>query len=473
MKAGQGSSIKRDFLGARRMMVLVIILLALFSVVALISAVGTYRISIEGSRHLLETRATDVAVNIGFSLERVGLDPDLFPQLVQSDKWEYLAFLALIDMDGTILLHSNQKLIGRTIRDPEILDVIRNERIVTRFKKLATGEEVFVLDFPLKMHLAEKSYAQDEGGKGLLKPLACIKTLVLRVALHPYPARSIERRARFQLAMIGVSLVLLWVLAAFFIKFWRGSYRLQERLAEQERMAALGQMAAVLAHEIRNPLSSIKGFAQLYMEETGDPEMRQDMALIVEQTERLERLTSNLLIYARPTLLHVEEFDLADLCMDFKRMVPIYNRDKIELSLECDSATVSQDREKLLQILLNLFQNAVEALERAEGPGEGRGRVSIKAHLDQDTLVLEVEDNGPGIPADIRQRLFEPFVTSKTKGTGLGLAIVKRLCLAMGGEIRAEDRQEGGTRIVVEVPAHLSDGDEETNGVAMSMAGNR
>ena len=443
------------------MMLLVIVLLALFSVVALISAVGTYRISIEGSRHLLETRATDVAVNIGFSLERVGLDPDLFPQLVQSDKWEYLAFLALIDMDGTILLHSNSKLIGRTIQDPEIYQVIKRERIVTRFKKLATGEEVFILDFPLKMHLAEKTVAPPEGGaKGLLQPLPCIKTLVLRVALHPYPARSIERRARFQLAMIGASLVLLWVLAAFFVKFWRDSYRLQERLAEQERMAALGQMAAVLAHEIRNPLSSIKGFAQLYMEESSDEEMRQDMALIVEQTERLERLTSNLLIYARPTMLHTEEFDLSELCLEMERMMPIYDRNRIRVSLKCDHAHVRQDREKILQILLNLVQNSLEALSRELEKGRQTGHIAVKAKAGQESFTLVVEDDGPGISEEIRSRLFEPFVTSKTKGTGLGLAIVRRLCLAMHGEIRAEERAGGGTRMVVELPRFLGQEEE-------------
>ncbi len=459
---GPGNEVHLAPASARRLMVIAVALLMLFSIVAVVSAVGTYKISMEGSRNLLETRATDVAVNIGFALEKVGLDPELFPRLVQSDRWDYVAYLALMDRDGTVLLHSNMKIIGRTVHDSELSKVIREQKIITRFQKIATGEELFMLDFPLKLHLPWKSSERDRGfaapSRGL-KPYPKAITLVLRVALHPYPAETIERRAKFQLIMIVASLGLLWGLSLFFIRLWRNSYKLEKRLQEQERLAALGQMAAVLAHEIRNPLSSIKGFAQLHMEDDCDPDLSEDMRLIVTQVERLERLTENLLIYARPAVTNLQEFNLQELCAEFQRIIPSYEMDTITLHLHCDDTVVVQDREKFMQIILNLFQNAVEALGQSQE--KGPGNIWIDITVDDQKILLGVEDDGPGIPEEMKKVLFQPFVTSKTKGTGLGLAIVKRLADEMGGEVFLEQGRSGGTRIVVMVPADIQAPDQD------------
>ncbi len=435
----------------------VVILLGLFSIITIISAISTYRISIEGSRHLLETRATDIAVNLGFTLERLGLSPDLFCDLVESDRWEYLAFLALIDKDKTIILHSNEKLIGRKIDDPSVNQVFQKERIFNHFERLATGEEVFILDFPLKLHISDMNRADipadqmAEVAPGIrqkaLEPMPALRVFCLRVALHPYPARSIERRAKFQLMMILASLALLWSLALFFIRAWQKNYRLEASLAERERMAALGQMAAVLAHEIRNPLSSIKGFAQIYMEDTSDPDLREDMAVVVEQTDRLERLTANLLVYARPTELHVEMFDVHELCMELKRLISAENKG-IELVMNCQSREISADREKLAQILLNLIQNSIEALSS----WDGEKKVTVDFDISDQGIDITIKDTGPGFPPGMEDKLFEPFVSTKTKGTGLGLAIVKRLVTAMDGTLKAENSREGGAMVEIFLP---------------------
>ena len=435
----------------------VILLLALFSIITVISAIGTYRISIEGSRHLLETRATDIAVNLGFSLERLGLNTELFSDLIESDRWEYLAFLALIDRDRTIILHSNEKLIGRKINDPIINRVFRNQRIFHHFEKLATGEEVFILDFPLKLHISDVNRIEPQADQlryippgtspSTLEPVPALRVFCLRVALHPFPARSIERRAKFQLIMILASLCLLWILALFFIRAWQKNYRLEARLAEKDRMAALGQMAAVLAHEIRNPLSSIKGFAQIYLEDASDPDLREDMAVIVEQADRLERLTANLLVYARPTELNIESFSMKNLCDEIEKIVGPKKRG-IDLELDCSSEVVSADREKVIQIVLNLVQNSIEAMEKTTGPK--RIKINMKA-LD-DGINIVVEDTGPGFPEKMDKDVFEPFVTSKTKGTGLGLAIVKRLTMAMDGRIKSGNKPEGGSRVEIFLP---------------------
>ncbi len=439
-------------------LIAIVFLLTLFSVIATISAVSSYRISIEGSRHLLETRATDIAVNLGFALERLGLNTELFPDLVASDRWEYLAFLALIDKDMTCILHSNQKLIGRKINDSSVKKVFKLERIVTHFEKLATGEEVFILDFPLKLHLSDMNRAKVSGwdgpvmgvkpGQEAIRPLPALKIFCLRVALHPWPAFSIERKAKFQLVMILSSIVLLWMLAGFFIRAWKKNYLLEKSLAEKERMAALGQMAAVLAHEIRNPLSTIKGFAQIHMEDSKDPDIKEDMEIIVEQVARLERLTSNLLVYAKPTEIYLESFEVQELCRELKHSIPV-DEEQIELELDCEGQEVTADRSKIIQIVINLVQNSIEALK--DSPSRGRIRVRIRA-LEEGVDIL-VEDSGPGFPDDIKERMFQPFFTTKTKGTGLGLAIVKRLCDAMHGEIETGESELGGARIHIFIPA--------------------
>ncbi len=452
----KADSRKNPGLLQNRYMLTVVLLLGLFSIITMISAVGTYRISIQGSRHLLETRATDIAVNLGFTLERLGLNPDLFCDLVESDRWEYLAFLALIDKDRTIILHSNEKLIGRKIHDPVINKVFRKERIFPHFEKLATGEEVFILDFPLKLHISEvnrmdRSYRMHDVVPELrpetLEPVPALRIFCLRVALHPYPARSIERRAKFQLIMILASLSLLWILALFFIRAWQKNYRLEKSLAEKERMAALGQMAAVLAHEIRNPLSSIKGFAQIYVEDTKDPDLREDMAVIVEQADRLERLTANLLVYARPTELNIQSFSLDIFCRELERLLAAEKKG-ITLELDCSRKTVRADREKLIQIVLNLVQNSMEAM--AGQKDEKKVTVDIKAS--DDGINIRVADTGRGFPENLGSDIFEPFVTTKTKGTGLGLAIVKRLVLAMDGKIEFRNMAGGGGVVEIFLP---------------------
>jgi two-component system sensor histidine kinase HydH len=437
-----------------------LIILLLFSVLALISAVGIYRISIEGSKNLLENRAVDIAVSLGFTLERIGLRNELFPELVATDKWDDLAFLVLYDQNGTVLLHSNPLMVGRSQIDSYVEKVILEKRPETHFSTLATGEEVFVLDFPLRLHFSEQDNIGNENNNEnnidlerprameRIEPIDNASAYCLRVSLHPYPARTILRKANFQLVLIGLSLTTLWVLTFFFLWTWRRNYRLEARLRKQERMAALGEMAAVLAHEIRNPLSSIKGFAQFYLEGTTDPDERSDFSVIVEESRRLEGLTADLLTYARPAKLNEEKFDMERFCQEIKRSIaPL--RGGVKLHMSCEKLELCLDREKLMQVVFNLVQNAIDAVSEIKG-----GEVWFSMKSSGPVLMLIVEDNGPGLSLDVKNRLFEPFVTTKAKGTGLGLAIVDRLLEAMGGEISFSDREGSGVIVKITLPYH-------------------
>jgi len=425
-----------------------LLILILFSVVAIISGVGMYKISVEGSKNLLETRAVDIAVNLNFTLERLGLNKDLFPGLMRSSRWDDLAFLALYDESGRVLLHSNPHLVGRDLKDPFAGAVIRQEKVDIRLSRLATGEEVFILDFPLQIHnekVEDDSLDKVGPDDATEREENDVTTYCLRIALHTYPARSIVRRAHFQLLTIAVSLCVLWLLTFFFLWQWRKNERLKKRLQEQEHMARLGEMAAVLAHEIRNPLSSIKGFAQYHLEGQKDPDLYEDLSLIVKESVRLEHLTESLLAYARPLELHPTSVNLSELCQDIKRAVgPV--AEGVTLEFDCCNRTIFIDREKLMQIILNLIQNGIEAVDPQDGV------VKVSCLIRDEVLVIIIEDNGPGVSEKINGRIFEPFITTKTKGTGLGLAIVRRLVDAMGGKIGFSRRKEGGTRVLVTFP---------------------
>ncbi len=430
---------RRDLLLSSGVSHLFMFILFLFTVVAAISAFGTYQISIQGSKDLLETRAVDIAVNIGFSLERKGINKNLFQTVVNRDRWEDLAFLALYNSKGKTVLHSNPNLIGRIVDDHYVEQVIKNEHPSTHFEILATGERVFVLDFPLKLLLTHG------GSRGVY---------CLRVALHAYPAQAIVRRANVQLALIGCSLLILWLISFFFIWMWRRNIKLQRRLERQGRLAALGQMSAVLAHEIRNPLSSIKGFAQYHMESQQDKALKADMEIIVHEAQRLESLTSNLLAYAKPLRFTLSSFRLDEFCETIRSL--FVNQSGLpELHWHCSQDHVVMDRDILSQIILNLIQNAIDALSSS---GKSNSNIWIRMWLDGASFELLVEDDGPGISEDVRDKVFDPFITTKTKGTGLGLAIVKRQVDAMGGEISIKDRKPVGTKVVISIP--LDRGDE-------------
>ncbi|WP_067619195.1 sensor histidine kinase [Dissulfuribacter thermophilus] len=411
----------------------VFFLLLLFSVLAVLSAIGTYRISVDGSKNLLQTKATDIALSVSFTLERFGLKQQLFNDMLSRPRWDDVAYLALYDQNLIIVLHSNPNLIGIYDEKPTIIETFKTKHMSVHSERLATGEKVFILDFPITLHVENES-----------------KIYCLRVALHPYPAEAIVRRANFQLILIGISIVLLWGFTAFFLRFWLKALRLEEELREKEKMAALGEMAAVLAHEIRNPLSSIKGFAQVYQETAESEEEREDFSIIVNEATRLERLTTNLLIYSKPLSIRPEPFSVKEFVSELKKEAELLTPDKnVKITFQ-RAQKVNLDKEALRQIVLNLLQNALDAANHTSDPEGPKVDVMVSAH--KNALQLVVADNGPGIPKDLQAKLFVPFFTTKTKGTGLGLAIVKRLTDLMNGKIKIDSDKGKGTRITIEIP---------------------
>ncbi len=226
--------------------------------------------------------------------------------------------------------------------------------------------------------------------------------------------------------------------------------RLERRLAERERLATLGQMAATVAHEIKNPLSAIKSIAQVMGEDKSlSLEYARDLSLIVGETDRLGRSVTQLLSFARKELPSEVPLRVDPLIQSVVRLFQVNAEKegirltlKIEQDEELEGSAVSAVRVALSNLLLN-------ALQATQAGGE----VKITQRIENETLIVLVEDNGPGVSEELRQRVSEPFFTTKQRGTGLGLAIVRKRMQEAGGNARlVPSLNGGGARFELRVP---------------------
>jgi signal transduction histidine kinase len=213
-------------------------------------------------------------------------------------------------------------------------------------------------------------------------------------------------------------------------RLFEENLRLERELAQRERLAALGRMAATVAHEIKNPLSAIKSIAQVMREdESLRNEYGRDLGLIVGETDRLSQSVTQLLSFARRESpagqpLSVDELvrSVTDLFRASAREQGIAIDSEVRVEAELAGKSVSALRDALSNLLLNALQ--------ATQPG---GRVELKAVQSDGELVISVQDSGSGVPADLRERIWEPFFTTRQRGTGLGLAIVRKRVQEVGG----------------------------------------
>jgi signal transduction histidine kinase len=258
--------------------------------------------------------------------------------------------------------------------------------------------------------------------------------------------------------------------------------RVYSRMKERDRLAALGSMAAGLAHEVKNPLGAIKGAAQL-LEEVGasngdDPTTREFVGIILEEVNRLDRVVGSFLDYARP---HAGNPIPLDLNAAVRRTVQILSSQiadggvDIQLDLDESIERASIDPEKFRQVLINLTQNAIQAMD-------GRGKITVSTAMrrstrgrvapapvapadgtsppsrrslpdEQELIEVSVRDTGPGIAPKVLRNLFVPFFTTKTEGTGLGLAISQSIVQNAGGTIEVHSHPGAGTTFTIVLPA--------------------
>lgn len=245
--------------------------------------------------------------------------------------------------------------------------------------------------------------------------------------------------------------------------------RLYAQMKERDRLALLGQMAAGLAHEIRNPLGAIKGAAQLLAdpvpESSLDPSSREFLGIILEEVDRLDRVVGSVLDLARPAQGTVVPTDVNAIVRRTLQVLSTERRGddlQVEVTLDPALPRVAIDPEQLRQVLMNLFRNAVQAMK-------GRGKVVISTRVrfgrgtrpgtgqsDEPFVELNVADNGPGISQKMLENIFLPFFTTKDKGTGLGLAISQRIAQGAGGRIEVRSYEGKGSTFAVILPAAVS-----------------
>ncbi len=241
------------------------------------------------------------------------------------------------------------------------------------------------------------------------------------------------------------------------------SRRLQDQLSQAEKMSSLGQMISGVAHELNNPLASILGYAQLLQAGAAkeDGELSNRLKIMDQEARRCQKIVQNLLSFARRRDPERKPYSLNELVQSVIALMRYQLRmDNIQVVSETDTELpyLNGDAHQIQQALLNLVTNAHHAMKKGQG-----GNLSIRTVLaGKDAAHLVVEDDGPGIPAGIRNRIFDPFFTTKAtgEGTGLGLSLVYSAITAHGGTVEFESASNGGARFVVRLPLGRDVGEE-------------
>lgn len=228
-----------------------------------------------------------------------------------------------------------------------------------------------------------------------------------------------------------------------FVRMVDNLQRSQQTLTQASKLAALGEVTALLAHEVRTPLGILRSSVQmLQTEQQLSPEGGELLRIVDSETQRLNRLVSSMLDSARTRAPQRTPTDVHGLMAHVSALLAAQSRDRgvvIHLMPEAQRATAACDAEQITQVLLNLTMNALQIVPRG-------GRIEIRTADGPERLIVEVGDNGPGIPPEDRAGLFEPFVFKREGGIGLGLAVVRQIVRSHGGDIAVDTDPLGGAR---------------------------
>jgi len=292
--------------------------------------------------------------------------------------------------------------------------------------KLGTGEEVY--------ELITHIHIQNE-------------MLGLQIVLHTHRTDAVIRRAELNMAVLFSLLVAGWVLALSLYRLNRREEQYKLAMAKQEGLAQLGEMGAMLAHEIRNPLAGIKGYAQIIEKKPQDERNGSFAQRIVSEILRMETLVNDLLSYARSDQAEMTSVDICEIIAHAAALLKHEAEQlQIEIINDCpEDLLITGNRDRLGQVLLNLGKNAIQAMPDG-------GTIQIKVKVSNKRMVICVCDNGHGIAQDTLTKIFEPFFTTKARGTGLGLALCKKIVEEHEGNISIQSVVGEGTTVSIEIP---------------------
>jgi len=429
-------------------------------------------------RYDLETSVSDLRKRLAHALEVEEMVDTVLSGLERSRRVTSAAIYLIdsdgdgFDLSGSLGAQPNKRLESIAIRP--ILDRLKTtlslEEIAIRAAAQSSqpSKEAPLLSAAITLGPFEKGaiFAIRSDGDDLQGLLAIVDDRV-REAFTPEELALIENVA----SQMGIAIA---------------NTRIYARMKERDRLAALGSMAAGLAHEVKNPLGAIKGAAQLLEEAPGDASTKEFLGIILEETDRLNRVVGSFLDYARPRSGNPAPLDIN---AAVKRTVQILSSQQstdvdlqVELSPSLPLAKI--DAEQFRQVLINLVQNAIQAMDghgrvnvttarrraaRGEyGPSSDRGDRNDRSDRSDRTMAerantarmeaaaevieVSVRDTGPGIAPKVLKNLFIPFFTTKDQGTGLGLAISQRLIQNAGGTIEVQSQAGAGTKFTIVLP---------------------
>lgn len=265
------------------------------------------------------------------------------------------------------------------------------------------------------------------------------------IEVDPSLGAQLEATAQRTLVIgLFASLVVLG-LAIALRRVLRQREALQQDAERDRRLAALGQMSAVLAHEIRNPLASLKGHAQLLQEVLPEGKAREKADRVVLEAKRLESLTNNLLDFVKTGQPRRQSIDPREVIK--MACAELGEEDRFVVLADGAPDEFPLDPNAMTRALSNVMRNAAQA---SEGP------IDVTLRGDRERLDIVIRDRGPGIPEELLERIFEAFETTRTRGTGLGLAVARRVVEGHGGTIEASNHPEGGAVMTLRVPRGVS-----------------
>lgn len=370
--------------------------------------------------------------------------------IVEGFEAEGIRSVAIIGKHGVVLAASDPERVGDFISTSRFQEARKSGEVWSGFIETPIGEPSFRMFVPVKRMMGMRRWKHRRGPPppwGGFEP----KEMVVGIEVAADESFWLWKWAWAQAMVCLVVAAALWLA---FVRTRRAVAEISALEAEarrREELARLGEMSAVLAHELRNPLGSLKGHLQLAMESLGtdsDRSTSDRLKTTLGEVTRIEALVRGLLDYAgdRPIRrvpanaadILREAVDLARTAFDLPSLVP-----EIEVA---DSLQLTADPDQLVRALANVVQNAIEAT-RADGT------VHVRAEDLGDRVVFVVEDSGNGIDGDVLERIFEPFVTGKIRGIGLGLAIARQVAEAHGGNIEAGRSPDlHGAKISLTIP---------------------
>lgn len=356
--------------------------------------------------------------------------------ILRAEWSEGLRYVATSGFPGVIDAQAGSPVTGpeRRVREREARDGLRFMVLTEVGTRIRVRMEPRVLEAR-----GRRTAGSDRAGA----PDARYRAPGITFEFDPVTARELASQGIRSIALSGLVAGLLMAASLLLWRMSQAQEEIERRLEHQRRLGILGEMSALLAHELRNPLASLKGHAQLLSERlTPETPEGKKAERIVHEATRLESLTSNLLDFARSAPVNPAPTDPAAL---LRAAAAEVGSDRFSLDVSAAPATWSLDAGPMRGALVNVLRNAVQA-------SPDGATVEVRLAEERGRLIVAVRDHGPGIPAGQEEKIFEPFVTTRTAGTGLGLAVARRVVAIHGGSIAATNHPGGGAQFRIEIP---------------------